>query len=150
MSLYECCTPGTDKWVECTVKDCARERRINQNMDMVLRLEQYKMKLDAGQELPELEQADLEAIAKHIAGVLESFVEALQEAFKPIMEVLARVVHDIWESLPEQYKVEAMSKAAPRLQLNPALFGDRTAPPSIAQGRFPNQIIQSQVRRDLS
>lgn len=150
MSLYECCTPGTDKWVECTVKDCARERRINQNMDMVLRLEQYKMKLDAGQELPELERADLEAIGKHIAEVLESFVEAVKEAFKPIMETLAQVVHELWESLPEEYKVDVMAKAAPRLKLNPDLFGDRTAPLSVVQGRFPNQIIQSQVRRDLS
>lgn len=124
-SLYECKVPNEDKWVECSAPGCARVRRINQNMDMVLRLEQYKMKLDAGQELESMEQADLEAIAQHIAEVLQSFMEALQEAFKPIIETIATVVRDLWEAFPEEMKVELMKEAAPRLEFK---LGDVSTP----------------------
>lgn len=116
MSLYECRTPGTDKWVDCSARDCARERRINKNMDEVLRLEQYKLKLESGAELNELEQADLEEIAERIKAVIESFINALQEAFKPIIETLTAVLRDLWDSFPEEMKVELMKEASPRLE----------------------------------
>ncbi|UVG33839.1 hypothetical protein SEA_HERCULESXL_55 [Microbacterium phage HerculesXL] len=125
MSLYECLTPGTDKWVECSAAQCGRTRRINMNMDPVLRLEQYKLKLEAGQQLGELEQQDLNEIAEHIRAVIESFVNALQEAFEPIIEAISTAVKSLWDSLPEPMKIELMKEASPRLEFK---LGDVATP----------------------
>lgn len=125
MSLYECLTPGTDKWVECSAAQCGRVRRINKNMDPVLRLEQYKLKLEAGQQLGELEEQDLREIAEHVKAVVESFVNALPEAFQPIIESITAALRDLWDSLPESMKVELMKEASPRLQFT---LGDVATP----------------------
>lgn len=146
-ALYECLTPGTDKWVECTTtKGCARTRRINKNLDPVLRLEQYKLKLDLGQELNNLEQQDLEEIAAHVKAVIESFINAVEEAFKPIIEAISVALRELWDSLPEEMKTELLKEATPRLQmtLNPEVFGDTTAPRSTQQG-----YIMPRIQGDL-
>lgn len=150
-SLYECQSPLTGKWVECSVNGCARERRINKNLDAVLRLEQYKLKLEAGQELSELEQQDLEEIAKHVMAVVESFINALQEAFKPIIESIATALKDLWDSLPESMKVELLKEAEPRLEFK---LGDVATPYSAAQSRVfglsPYDMPTVQQNRNLS
>ncbi|QZD99187.1 hypothetical protein SEA_CAPTAINREX_59 [Microbacterium phage CaptainRex] len=132
MSLYECKVPNEDKWVECSVNGCARERRINKNMDAVLRLEQYKLKLEAGQQLSDMEQQDLEEIAAHVKAVVESFISALQEAFTPIIESITTALKDLWDSLPESMKVELLKEAEPRLEFK---LGDVATPYSEAQSR---------------
>ncbi|QWS69730.1 hypothetical protein SEA_WILLIAMSTRONG_58 [Microbacterium phage WilliamStrong] len=132
MSLYECQSPTSGKWVECSVPQCARTRRINKNMDAVLRLEQYKLKLEAGQELNDLEQQDLEEIARHVMAVVESFLEALQEAFQPIIEALTTAVKNLWDGLPESMKVELLKEAEPRLEFK---LGDVATPYSAAASR---------------
>ncbi|QZD98645.1 hypothetical protein SEA_JEMERALD_57 [Microbacterium phage Jemerald] len=135
MSLYECKVPGTaDKWTDCSVQDCARERRINKGMDPVLRLEQYKLKLESGTQLNDLEQQDLEDIAQHVRAVVESFTAALEEAFAPMLEAIVPVLRSLWEGLPEWMKVDVMKEATPRLefQLNPEVFGDQQPRADIA------------------
>lgn len=148
MSLYECKVPNEDKWVECSAQHCARERRINKNMDAVLRLEQYKLKLEAGQQLGEMEQQDLEEIAAHVAAIVESFISALQEAFKPILESITAALHNLWDSLPESMKVELLKEAEPRLEFK---LGDVATPYSEAQNRvFGSPYITPRIQGDLS
>lgn len=125
MSLYECKVPNEDKWVECSAQHCARERRINKNMDAVLRLEQYKLKLEAGQDLAPLEEQDLEEIAANVKAVIESFISALQETFQPILESITAALRDLWDSLPESMKVELLKEAEPRLEFK---LGDVATP----------------------
>ena len=151
VSLYECQSPTTGNWVECSVSGCARERRINKNMDAVLRLEQYKLKLEAGQELSDLEQQDLEEIARHVAAIVESFINALQEAFKPIIESITTALKDLWDSLPEHMKVELLKEAEPRPEFK---LGDVATPYSAAQSRVfglsPYDMPTVQQNRNLS
>lgn len=134
-SIYECLSPSTGIWHTCTMGRCARERRINKRLDMLVRLEHYKSKLDAGLELTDIEREDLEGIAQVIIEVLNSFLEALEEAFKPIIEALTTALKTFWDGLPEQLKVELMSEAAPRLkmELNPEVFGEVATPYGSAQ-----------------
>lgn len=101
-ALYECLTPGTDKWVECSAVHCARQRRINTNVDMVIRLEHYKSKLDAKLPLDKIEQEDLEAIGKHVAEMVGAFVTALSEALRPAVEAIAAAAMELWNSLPTE------------------------------------------------
>lgn len=133
MSLYECLTPGTDHWIECNVMGdgCGRQRRINKKMDPVLRLEQYKLKLEAGQELNSLEQQDLEEIAKNVQAIIESFMSALQESFEPIMQAITTALRELWEALPEPMRVELMEAAAPRLEFKLGEVATPYSPESI-------------------
>lgn len=101
-ALYECLTPGTDKWVKCSAVHCARQRRINTNVDMVIRMEHYKSKLDAKLPLDKIEQADLEAIGKHVAEMVEAFITALSEALRPAVEAIAAAAMELWNSLPTE------------------------------------------------
>ncbi|QWY84504.1 hypothetical protein SEA_QUADZERO_59 [Microbacterium phage QuadZero] len=152
MSLYECQDSVSGKWVECSVAGCARERRINKNMDAVLRLEQYKLKLEAGQELAPLEEQDLEEIAANVKAVIESFISALQETFQPILESITAALRDLWDSLPESMKVELLKEAEPRLEFK---LGDVATPYSEAQSRvfgspYSQPMLPNRLNRDLS
>ena len=114
-------------------------------LDPVLRLEQYKLKLEAGQQLTEEEQQDLEEIARHVAAVVESFINALQEAFKPIIESITAALRNLWDSLPESMKVELLKEAEPRLEFK---LGDVATPYSEAQSRiFGSPYTQPQMYR---
>ncbi|QKY80352.1 hypothetical protein SEA_MERCEDES_52 [Microbacterium phage Mercedes] len=147
MSLYECRVPNSDKWVECNFARCGRERRINKKMDAVLRLEQHKLKLESGAELSDLEQQDLEEIAKHVMAIVESFVNALEEAFKPIIESISVAVHNLWDSLPESMKAELLKEAEPRLEFK---LGELATPYSEAQNRvFNSPYTGIQRNRDM-
>lgn len=70
--------------------------------EMLLKLEQYKAKLDAGEDLTPEEQAELEAIAQYVAEAIKAFVTVLQEAFRPAIEVVAKALKELWDSLPKE------------------------------------------------
>lgn len=107
--------------------------------DMMEKLERYKAKLDRGEELTPEEKAELEAIGKHIAEVLDRFVKALQEAFAPIIEALAKAVKEVWESIPEDIRKELQQQAAPPLKFN---LGEGVTPYSV-----PQNLMDSEERR---
>lgn len=100
------------------------------NDEMLLKLETYKAKLDRGEELTPGEKAELEAIGKHIAEVIDRFVEALQEAFAPIIESMAKALKQVWENIPVEIRKELQQQAAPPLKFN---LGEGVTPYSVPQ-----------------
>ena len=98
--------------------------------EMLLKLETCKAKLDRGEELTPDEKAELEAIGKYVAEVIERFVEALTEAFKPLIENLAKAIKDLWDSLPEETQQALRTQAAPPLKFN---LGEGVTPYSVPQ-----------------
>lgn len=93
--------------------------------DLLDRLIAYKDKLDSGQELTEEEQAQLEVDLKELAALFSAFVEALREAFIPVITHLAETLKKLWEALPEGYREAIQADMAPRVEFK---LGDVVTP----------------------
>lgn len=142
---YQCKAPESGEWRPCYAPVCNRERRINQEIDMLERLQNYKMLLDSGKELNDLQKADLNVIGEHIKKVIETFIEALTVAFEPIIQVVAQSLKDLWESLPEDFRNELARDTSPRLEFT---LGDMAQPSSVAGGVV-NAVLQSPYDQPL-
>lgn len=117
-TIFQCRYNDAYVWMNCRMHNCVNERRINPNVDPIIRLQHYKGVLDSGSELSELEQEDLEAIAKMVVEVIERFVTVLREAFSEIVDHLAKAITTLWDSLPPATRKELAAQVAPPLRFS--------------------------------
>lgn len=81
--------------------------------EMLDKLIAAKAKLDAGEELTEQEQADLEEIGEFLSKVIQEFIKVLQEAFEPVIAAIAQALTHLWNSIPDELKEELQKQAEP-------------------------------------
>lgn len=125
-AMYECLTPGRagfpDQWRACALPGCRNPRRINKNKDVLQRLDYYKRKLDRGDYLNDVEQDDVDEIAKDLAKSLTEFMSVLSEAMRPTIRAISAAVEDFWKALPESVQQELLQQAEVKVSVNkPAL-----------------------------
>lgn len=132
VSMYECRPSTLDMWRQCFAPGCGNERRINPHVDQIRRLQHYKEVLDKGWELGQLEQDDLEAIAKEVVETLQRFAKMLVDAFTQVAEQIAPVIKSLYDSLPESAKSEVRNGMSPaaRAQFDPRPFFQENQPHS--------------------
>lgn len=85
--------------------------------EMLDKLIAAKAKLDAGEQLTEQEQADLEEIGQILSKVIQEFIQILQETFAPVIQAVAQALQQLWDSLPDSLK-EQLQKEVEPLKVN--------------------------------
>lgn len=151
LAIYQCRYTDKDAWRDCIAPRCNNEKRINPNVDPLVRLEHYKGMMEAEGKLGELEQADLQVIADGIVQAVNAFLDALQTMIEPALEIMARTLRTFWEGLPEDVKATLRRETEPPLRTQ--LKFDATA---FAEGNAAHKAILdgqlgrvAQINRDL-
>lgn len=136
--LYECYSVDLEEWVPCKAMICVRERRVNQKIDALVRLESYRMKRDAKLPLEKIEQDDLDLITENIISMMESLSSILQDTLLPALQRVGDAAKRLWDSLPED--------------MQKALAGSRAETQSVAtqvspkDEAFQNVILEARAR----
>jgi hypothetical protein len=116
LAIRQCRPTELDAWRDCIAPHCNNEKRINPNVDPLVRLEHYKVMVEAEGKLGELEQADLQVITDGVVQAITAFLDALQEMIEPALEVVARALRTFWEGLPEDVRATLRQETEPPLR----------------------------------
>lgn len=124
--MYECRVDEDSPWRFCYADHCGNERRISERVDPLIRLEYYREKLEAGEELNDLERADLDALTEMMAEMVRQFVEVVKRELAPALEKFAKLFNEALASIQETVK-----KSDIQMILNASSQVTATLPPEL-------------------